>query len=355
MHIRHAIVCLLATSCTNAVDHQQVKLPPNGGVRVPTGGSVPGAAFSFAAGTFQFTGPTAPGNASVVGAPVTDDQSGPSSYGTGTYNVTLGATTYASAMSSLAMLTTDPDDGTAYLVFGGYREYTVGSDDRLDQVIVFVKQSDFAVGATVALDGTDRVALFGNGLATAEEPDVMGAAVTGTVTFTSGSLALGSTITATVQGDFGPVAFGPGPGTGGTITAGNYTLAIQGPADVYCDGSLKGQEAAFSSITATSLGLVGGAVSVATPSATTVEVAGAQFATAYGASPFALGAQDGVFAGFTNETGSGPAGTHFVGKYFVLDPGSATPSLIYGGAGAGYETADGSGTCSVAFGATLTP
>ena len=351
MRIQHAILCLLVPACTQDIE-PHINLPPNNGVRLPAQGSVPGAAFSFGSGTFQFTGPTTPGNANVVAAPVVDEQSGPSSYGTGNYNITLAPTNYASALSSLAMLTEDPD-GNPYLVFGGFREYTVGSDDVVDQVVVFVKQSDFAVGATVPLDGVDRVALFGTGLATSEQPDIMGAAISGTVTFTAGSLAIGDAITASVQGDFGEIDDGPGPGTGGSITAGNYTLAVQGPGEVYCDGSLVGQESAFASVTAASLSLTGGAVAVATPSAAIVEVAGAPIAAAFGASPFALGAMDTMFVGITNQTGAGPAGTSLVGKYFVVDADSATPSLIYGGAGAGYETADGLGTCTVAFGATL--
>ena len=350
MRIPHVLFLVTAAACTNPVDHQ-IKLPP---VHKTTGTlAVP--AFGFAPGSFHVIGDTVPGNASFVAAPWTD-QNGqpPATYGTGDYNVTLSGTGYTGSLSSMSLTFSDPQAGD-YLVVGGYREYTDANNvDTVDQVVVIVKQSDFAIGATVQLDGNDRIALFGSGPATADQPTVTGAALTGTITFTDGSLMQGGTVTASVSGDFGPVTWGdPQPG-GGTITAGDYTLSVQDPAQVYCDGSLAGHEADFASISAASLSLGGGAVTVATPSTSQVTVAGAAIQAGFGASPFALDDQGGgLFAGFTNDTGSGPDGTQLAGKYFVVDSSSATTTLINAGAGAGYVTSDGSGTCTVAFDATL--
>jgi hypothetical protein len=138
----------------------------------------------------------------------------------------------------------------------------------------------------------------------------------------------------------------------GNITAGTYNLAVTGPAEAYCDGSLAGHESDFAGITMADLGVGNGSVAVTTPSAGIVDIAGAPGFTGV----FELDDQgNGLVAGFTNETGSGPLGTTYMGKYLVLDGGSATPMFVNGGVGGGYVTADGSGTCTVAFGASLTP
>jgi hypothetical protein len=350
-------ILLLAAACTNEATDPSIKLPPHGGVRQPgkTTGNIPTQVFGFGPGTIQLNGPTTPGSATFTMAPL-DDPNGPppSVYGSGSYDVTLAPTNYNGSLESLAMLFSDPQVGD-YLVFGGYNIHPgPNQQDVMDQVVVLVKQSDFAVGATVALDGEDRIALFGSGPPDGD-PTTMGAAFTGSVTFNAGSIGPTGTITATLQGDFGEVDPGTQPQPGGTITAGNYTLAIQGPAEVYCDGTLAGHEADFAGITDASLGFVGGAVSVATPTPSRVTVDGTPISGAYGTSPFELDAVDAsLFAGFSNNTGSGPDNTDLVGKYFVVDASSATANLIYGGAGAGYVTANQDGSCTVAFGATLT-
>jgi hypothetical protein len=351
MRIQHALFLVTAAACTNQVDHQ-IKLPP-----IHSGsGTLQVGAFGFQPGSFHVIGDTVPGNASFVAAPLTDmNGQPPPSYGTGDYNITLSSINYTGSTQSMALAFSDPMAGD-YLVVGAYREYTDGSGvDTVDQVVVIVKQSDFAVGATVALDGNDRIALFGSGPATADQPTVTGAALTGSITFTAGSLTPGDTITASVSGDFGPVDWGnPQPG-GGTITAGNYTLTVGASSQVYCDGSLAGHEADFAGITAASLSLGDGAVTVATPSTSQVTVDGAAIQAAFGTTPFALDDQgNSLFAGFTNDSGAGPDGTQLAGKYFVVDASSATTTQINGGAGAGYVTSDNSGSCTVAFDATLT-
>jgi hypothetical protein len=354
MRTHHALL-VFAAACTNNPTHPDIKLPPN--IGIPQGGEAPPGAFPFGQGPFHYIGNTVPGNASFVDAPVTPADVMPTSSGTGNYSVTLNATTYAAPLLSNAMTL-----GTDYVEVGGYHLYT-GSDsqEHVDQVVVVVKHSDFAVGATVAFDGTDRLALFASGLASADQPDVFGAAVTGSVTFTAGSL--DTTVTANLTGDFGPADWGgggggsgSGSGSGGTgsISNGTYTLTIQSPGQGYCDGSLAGHEADFASISAASLMFGGGSVAVTVSGASAIQVDGAPIQTAYATSPLELDANNGELAGFTSQSGTGPDSTTMAGKYFVVDPGSATAQMILAGVGAGYVTSDGSGSCTVAFQATLT-
>ncbi len=355
-----SLACLLvAASCTGGgTDPAHVNLPPHGGIHPPSTQSeqVPTTAFSFGAGTYYIAGPANPGNFDVTSAPVTDPNTDPTSYGTGDYDVTIAPTDYTGALQSLAM-PIDDGMGNSYLVFGGYNIYTTAAGDQMDQVVAIVKASDFAVGASVALDGTDRIAMFGTGSPNAPEPTLMAAAITGTVTFTAGSPAVGGAITASVTGSFSDVSTTPPPPPPGTISAGAYTLAIDPTVEVYCDGSLAGHETDFAGITPSDLALAGGAVTVATPSSSQVTVDGAVIAAAFAASPFALDldASGEFFAGITSQTGSGPDSTTLVGKFLAFDLASASPSAIYAAAGAGYVTADQSGSCSVAFAATLTP
>lgn len=338
-------------------DAPPIHLPPGGGVHptyhVPSGGPLP-----FTGDGFAFTGDVAPGAAEWTDAPLTDFDGGggppPDAFGGGSMSITINGVLYdAPALDSIAIAFTD-EDGTQYVALDGYAVYDNGGVEYANEATVIVLRSDVTVPGTVELDGINRVAVFANGPADAMEPTLVGAAVSGTVTFSGGSLADG-VLTGSVAGDFGQIDYTPPPPPGGgSITAGDYTLAILGGADVYCDGTLAGSEASFAGITADSLGLIGGAVTVATPSPT-VTVAGDPISSGFLTSPFTLDEVDtGLYAGFTDETGSGPAGTTFAGKYLVLDALSATDTLINGGVGAGYYTPSGDGTCTLSFGATLT-
>ncbi len=347
---------LTAACATNAGPTDQVvPTPPEHGIRpiynVPGGSAV--AELLFGPGSsFMITGPTAPGTASFASAPVTEPESEPTSSGTGALQLTVDGQPYAApTLDSFTFLLDDPT--ASYLAMVGYAERPgPNASTLIDQVIVIVPQSDFAIGATVALDGNQRVALFASGDASADGPSVFAAAVTGSVTFTAGSPTVGGTISASVAGDFGSIDFvDPGTGSGGgTLSDGVYTLTVTSGADVYCEGSLAGQEAAFASITAADLGLTGGAVAIGNGG---LAISGAAIVAGFATASLDLSEFDtGLFAGFTDETAPGPVGTTFVGKYVVLDGGSASPTFVNGGVGAGYVTADGQ--CSVAFGATLT-
>lgn len=337
-------------------DTPPVRLPPGGGINpiftVPSGGP---SAFT---GGFTFTGPTAPGSASWTDAPLVDFDGGggppPDTFGGGSMSITINGTLYESpALESMSVAFT-ADDGTQYVALDGYMTYDNAGVEYASEATVILLRSDITVPGTVELDGMNRVALFANGPADAMDPTLVGAAVTGTVTLSGGSLADGI-LSGSVAGDFGQIDYTPGPPPGGgSITAGDYTLALVGGTDVYCDGTLAGHESDFTGITADSLGLVGGAVSITDPSPS-IDISGDPITSGFLTSPFTLDEVDtGLYAGFTDETGSGPDTTTFAGKYLVLDGMTATPELINGGVGAGYYTASGDGTCTVSFGATLT-
>jgi hypothetical protein len=354
---------LLAAGCAAQSPSPDAHIiPPGAGIRgvshVPAGmGAVP---FDDGDGGFTFTGPTAPGSATFTNANVGDNGGMPT--GSGSIDVTISGTEYtSSAFQTMTMIGLTDDNGDTYVALAGY--YLYDSDQDATQLFVIVKQADFELGTPIAFDGVDRVAIFGAGLVNAEQPSVTGAAVSGSVTFTSGSLTEGDTVDATVSGDFGPIQWvdggmGSGSGSGtGAIVAGSYTLAYQGPVEVDCTGALVGHEADFSSISMTDLGFAGGAVSVTTPSPSATDVDGTVIASAFGTTPLELDLQTdspGIYAAVTDGTGSGPDGTSFLGKYLAFDGADATPTFINAAAGAGYVATDGSSTCTVSYGASLT-
>jgi len=337
-------------------------IPKGAGIRgvshVPAGmGLVP---FDDGDGGFTFTGPTAPGSATYTNANVGENGGEPT--GSGSIDVTISGTEYTSASFQTMLIPGLTDEnGDTYIALAGY--YLDSTQTDATELFVVVKQSDFELGTPIAFDGVDRVAVFGYGLVNADQPSVNGAATTGSVTFTSGSLTEGDTVSATVSGDFGPIAWvgmgmGLGSGSGsGAIVAGNYTLAYQGPVEVNCTGSLVGHEADFSSISMSDLDFTGGTVAVTTPSASAADVDGAVIASAFGSTPLELDLQadsPGIYAAETNGTGSGPDSTTYLGKYLAFDGGDATPTFINAAAGAGYVASDGTSTCAVSYGASLT-
>jgi hypothetical protein len=344
---------ILSACSADSSDSRALQLPPNGGLHqerhIPAG--VLSVFGGSGGGTFVAAGATAPGTATYVNAPAIDPttMSQPQP-GTGSFSIAVDGTSYASNDLQTATLTfSDPSVGD-FVALDGFTSYT-GTDGQewINEVVALVPRSDFAIGVPIALDGNTRIAFFGAGHATDDQPSVMAAAVTGTVTFTAGSLT--GVVSGTLSGDFGSINVTPTPPQGSTnaLVAGNYNLTVSGPADVYCDGTLAGHESSFAGITAASLGLGNGAVALALS-------AGVPSIT--GAPGFAGSLQlddqgQGLYAGFTNDSATGPDSTTLVGKYLVIDGGGATATLVNGGVGAGYMTADQQGTCSVSFGAQL--
>jgi hypothetical protein len=322
----------------------------------------------FFHGGSAMPGATAPGSASYLGAPVFDwnSSTGPSVIGTGSYSVTVNGVTYSSATAeSVAGVLVDSQTGTSYVVLSLWSiEIDPLTMAEIGTVVHAIAPStDFAPGATVALDGWDRLLFFAHGDLSFPDPQIAAIAETGSIHFLSGGLNLGDLISADVSGDFSEIQLQPSnpppPPTGGTIPAGNYTMTVVPQAYVYCDGTLAGQESAFAGITAQQLGLTGGAVSLTVTSATQLDVSGAAIASAYGSQSLLLESTPdmppGIFAGFATPAGSGPLNTTVYGAYLALDSSSASATLIAGGAGVGYITADQSGFCSVDFEVNLTP
>jgi hypothetical protein len=309
----------------------------------------------FGGTDFTFTGPTAPGNATFTQAPFVQLVDSSFTPGDGSFSVNINGTPsdYPSVQSrSFEWM---GDNGVMYLYLDAYTGYSgPGGAPYFSGVVAVTPASDFAPGATVQLDGVDRVAMFATGPADAMDPSLVGMAVTGSVTFTSGLLDTGGTVTGAVMGDFGQVEYVDG--SNGMIVAGSYQLKFLNESNVYCNGALIGHESEFAGIQAAGLGLTGGPVTVTVPSTTSATVAGAPITSAFGTSPLTLNLQDGssnLFAGFASASGSGPAGTALVDKYIAFDQSVSRATYITASFGAAYASSDGQSTCSVSFGAAL--
>lgn len=333
-------------------------VPPQG--RVPdTGGSVP----FLSAGGFHFLGPTAAGGATLDQTPVSSPDEEPLE-GSGTFDVTVSGVSYTSDAGLGFAAVVNDLDGQEYAVFAILEEEgdPSGVGAALASMVYVIAPADEVLpGATIQLDGRDRLALFFHGDMNQPEPDVSAAAVSGAVVIDAGSGVIGSVLTASVAGDFGPIDFseldGFGGGGGGSISAGSYMMTFLEPGDVYCEGSLAGHEADFAGVGLVDLGFGSGIVSVETPAQGEVIVSGPSIQAGFGASDLALASDDGSWMvyGVTEGGGAGPGGTEKLGAYLALDGGSASPSLVTGGAGAGFGTSAGDGWCTVSYGVQLSP
>lgn len=341
--------------------------------RAPRGGHAPnvGARLFSNAGAFTFPNGTAPGVAHADLAPVVDSQNGniPPVLGSGGWDLNVAGVQYTEAAAeSVAEVFVD-DTGTPYLVVSAFKlvvDALTGAE--IGTVVhVIVPSADFAVGATVNLDGNDRLALFATGDLSLPDPSVAAAAASGSVTFNAGSLALGDTITFTLSGDFGEIAWQsqqpppPPPPPVGNIAAGNYTLAFDSNLYVQCDGSLIGQDAAFLALNLAGVGFSDGPITVTALTIDQLELSGAAISAAYGAGPLlvaaSLDAPPGTYFGMSelNQTGAGPLGTDLAAAYLLLDDANASLAGVPGQAGLFFMTADSTGYCSVDFGAALVP
>jgi hypothetical protein len=147
-------------------------------------------------------------------------------------------------------------------------------------------------------------------------------------------------------------------GNGNPFTSGSYPMAFLDPAQRMCDGTLVGMDASFTAITRASLGLVDGTVTFATPTATTLTIAGTPIMMALGqpsldlmpsmgSAPF----WDGLVSGdFT----TGPLGTMRTATDLAADSTTATAPMIDAQLAVLYTTVDGNGSCTVAFGVAFT-
>ncbi len=153
----------------------------------------------------------------------------------------------------------------------------------------------------------------------------------------------------------------PIDGNGNPFAPGSYAIQFLDPAVANCTGTLTGMEADFMSLTAASVGFVGGTVTLATPIATTLAITGAPITSGYNQSEVDLlanqvGSPPMLWTAQTTATATaGPDSTTRAVNLLAADYTTASsPSGIQGEAGAAYTTADSGGTCSVTFGVLLT-
>jgi hypothetical protein len=326
-----------------------------------------GAPLFSNAGSFNL-GTTSPGSASYVQSPVVDyfGSTAPASFGTGGWqSIAAGGSTFTNAMAESIAGVLPDDRGIDYLLLTAYTEEIDPATGATIGTVVhtIVLASDFSVGGSVNLDGVDRLAIFARGDIDLPEPQLAAAAVTGTITFSAGGLALGDLISADLTADFGDFTWptAPPPPTGtNNLTPGNYTIHYDPMPMVTCDGTLIGQEAQFAAITAASVGFADGPVSLAAGTiAGNFDISGAPITSGYGVATLTLeafpDAPPGIVGGYTNGSGNGPANTTFYGTYLVLDGTTATATDVFGWAGAGYVNAAQDGFCSVDFLVELGP
>jgi len=384
---RLALVLVGATlaACSTAPSSdpdQRSIVPGESDTRSPSTGdhvvlpSLGGGMPHLQSGEIMLTGDTGPGSATFTGAGLAPiDGSAPPSFGTGSFSVTLASTTYA-ATAAQSMFATLPDpSGTSYLVLG------VMADDpsagRVQLVYAVVKQSDFVAGADVALDGVDRYALYVAGPETAEDPDTLAVASTGTLHIAATST-LSGPIDATLDATFAaadPSALAPDPsdpsdprdpsdpgdpgpdgGTATPPTAGTYTLHFGALGDVQCQGSLAGKEADFQALAPASFGFSDLSVTISVTAGAVTIAGGAPFAAAFGASSAALTSDDGSpFWQFFGDVagGAGPDGSTL--GYAMLGLDASSPSPYAGQAAVIFTLADRNSYCAVGYDATFTP
>jgi hypothetical protein len=346
---------LFAAACTAAPSS-----PATGG-HVPSLGTT---SLFLASGTISFTGATAPGTAHFDAAPVDSDTR---AAGTGGFDVNVSGTDYASSAAQAMAFTSADDTGTSYLILADFVEDPATNVGQV--VYVVVPSADYAPGATVALDGQDRIALFAAGDVNTDAPSVAAAAVSGTITFgTDGDLT--TAISATLSADFGPVdwqTIAPGDADAGPTTrptggvADGPTQLVVDPAQaaqVRCDGSLSGKEADFAGLAPADLGFASGPITVTNVDPDTITIAGDVLGPALGATSAGVTLTDtpdapGVFWIDAPRTGSGPDGAALTDAALAVDAGDASAgSDVMAGFATLYQTADG-GSCQVWFDATL--
>ena len=327
-------------------------------------------------GNVAAQGNTAAGSATYTGAPVLDPSANqpPTTLGTGSFDVTVAGTQYTnSAAESFAYTALDSTNNVEYLVIGTWSSTIdpVTQAETADVVYTVVPSSDYAAGASVVLDGVDRLAVFFHGDTAFPDPQVAAVAETGTVSFGQGSLAIGGTVDATLAGDFVEVVINPsGPSPTPTpsgspsptpvpvtnLVAGPYNLHYLAPAQVYCDGTLAGQETAFAALVPADFGLADGPISIAISASFEVEVLGV---AGFSAAPLYLGsdpqAPPGLLFGMIPGTGTGPLSTSVMGLAFALDDSTASATHDDADAAVALLTADEQGFCQVDFVAELTP
>lgn len=369
------IAIVIAAACTHSdrepIPTDEITFTPRGTIRggddaPPETGRIPGGEAGVTpvrldTGWFALTGPAVPGTATFTSAIVWDpfvtDMPPFGSGGMGTEDVTVSGTRHVvTNADAFVMLYTD-ESGTEYLVLSAFSETSDGAGGWWQSnVAVFVLRSDFAPGTTVALDGIDRVAMFAAGPSSAPEPMIFAAAVTGTVTFGSGTTAVGDRIDASLAADFAPAMPTATPPPRGTpLAAGSYDLVIDPVPDVLCGGTLAGSESSFAGESLAVVGTTDGPVTLSLPAPDAVEMTGATVGAAWGV-PFTLDAvvhPPDTFVGMVHLSGTGPASTELAGAYWLVEGMPATPGLVHAAIGLAYVDPIADGGCDVVWYAEL--
>jgi hypothetical protein len=347
------------------------------GPRSPTHASVPDLGdgmLMVRSGEYELLGPTGHGTAAFDGAVIFDatTDAPPSAAGTGSFSLELEGTRYESVdLSSIAAVL--PEAGAAgetYLVIGGFELSTDASGREIGSALwAMVPVTDVAAGATITLDGERALAYFGTGPIDGESPELVAVTASGSLTFgddVPAALEVGASLSASLEGEFGRIDVtdpGPDPGPGPGITptvlaAGDYTLTFAAASpEVYCDGALAGRESELASLGPAALGLVGGAVSAASPDARTISLSGAAIEASFAAPSIDVLWDDeaSFFLGFSEHGGASVAGGTRVGSFVFLAPDddASGRAAFVGAVFAADPAAPDAGQCQVGWEALI--
>ena len=149
-------------------------------------------------------------------------------------------------------------------------------------------------------------------------------------------------------------------GNGNPFTAGSYSVQFLDPPVMSCSGTLTGHDADFNVVTRASLGVVDGAVTLATPDGGSLAIAGAPISNRFGEAMVTLVSDSSsvppVWSGEVDGSfDAGPDATICQAIALAADPTTAaSPSGIQGAIAFLFSTSDASGDCSLTFGALFT-
>lgn len=312
---------------------------------------------------FAFTGPPVAGTASLSSAVVWDpfvSEAPPFGMGgLGGIDATVTGTRYAVTDGDAFVALYTDEAGVEYLVLSVFSAMPApGGGWFQTNVAAFVLASDFAPGATVPLDGIDRIAIFAAGPDTSPEPTIFAAAITGSVTFGPGSAMVGGTMNATIAADFAPAeSTVPPPPAGTPLAAGAYDLSLDTVPEVICGGTLAGHEAAFAAETLATIGAASGRVTLAFEPDGRLSITGAAIGTAFGA-PALLDAvvePPDTFIALTDLMGAGPDASELAGAYVLVDGAPVSATDVPVAIGLAYVDPLGDGGCDALFPGSLTP
>jgi hypothetical protein len=334
--------------------------PPSDVGRLPEGARML-VATSLDTDFFAFTGPPVAGTASFTNAVVWDPFASEAppfgAGGIGGIDATVGGARYAVTDGDAFVALYTDETGVAYLVLSVFSDMPDGAGGWFQtNVAVFVLASDFAPGATVALDGIDRIAIFAAGPDTSPEPTIFAAAITGSVTFGPGTTTVGGSMNATVAADFAPAESTVGPPPAGVpLAAGAYDLVLDPTPEVICGGTLEGHEAAFAGASLTVIGATGGRVRLAFEADGRLSITGAAIGTAFGAPALldAVAEPPDTFVAITDLAGAGPDASELAGAYLLVD-GAPASAAVATAIGLAYVDPVGDGGCDALFQGTLT-